>query len=178
MTLELDMRARKPVSLLVAFTDLTHFQVECARTGDEKLAAIMDDYYERVSARVERAGGRVVKFMGDAALIVFSREDADAGTVALIELKEEIDAHMEKLRWQSRLIVKAHVGEVVAGPYGAKGEKRFDLLGREVNVAATLLSRSFAISVDAFRKLSPETRKRFKKHTPPVTYIPLDARRP
>jgi hypothetical protein len=31
--------------------------------------------------------------------------------------------------------------------------------------------RSEAVSVAAFRKLSPPLRRRFKKHTPPVTYI-------
>ncbi len=29
-----------------------------------------------------------------------------------------------------------------------------------------------------FRSLQADTRKLFKKHTPPITYIPLDDRRP
>jgi hypothetical protein len=33
-----------------------------------------------------------------------------------------------------------------------------------------------ALSPQAFRKLEPETRKLFKKHTPPVTYIPVEER--
>jgi hypothetical protein len=32
-------------------------------------------------------------------------------------------------------------------------------------------STGVALSVEAFRKLSPDMRRRFKKHTPPITYI-------
>ena len=33
------------------------------------------------------------------------------------------------------------------------------------------------LTVNAFRKLGPALRRRFKKHTPPVTYIRLEDRR-
>ena len=46
-----------------------------------------------------------------------------------------------------------------------------------MNVAATLDATGVALSVAAFRKLGPELRRRFKKHTPPVTYIRLEDRR-
>jgi hypothetical protein len=36
-----------------------------------------------------------------------------------------------------------------------------------------LKTQGFAITPEVFRKLTPETRKLFKKHTPPVTYIPI-----
>lgn len=45
------------------------------------------------------------------------------------------------------------------------------MLGRSVNAAALLDSTGVALSVEAFRKLGPELRKRFKKHTPTITYI-------
>jgi class 3 adenylate cyclase len=166
------------VPLLIAFADLTHYGAESSRLDDRRLAEIMDEFYERVSARIEAGGGTVVKFLGDAALVVFPEERVDHGIAALLELKREIDAFFEDLGWPSRLLVKAHFGTVVAGPFGAARDKRFDLVGRNVNIAATLDTRSFALSVEAFRQLAPETRKRFKKHTPPITYIPVEARRP
>jgi hypothetical protein len=48
---------------------------------------------------------------------------------------------------------------------------RAEVLGKEVNATAMLDSMGVALSVEAFRRLDPEARKRFKKHTPPVTYI-------
>ena len=52
--------------------------------------------------------------------------------------------------------------------------KRFDIIGDNVNITATLKSNGFTISVETFRKLKKETRQLFKKHTPPITYIDVE----
>jgi len=43
-----------------------------------------------------------------------------------------------------------------------------------VNTTATLEGSGVTLSVSAFRKLGPELRRRFRKHTPPITYIRLE----
>lgn len=73
--------------------------------------------------------------------------------------------------WDCHLAAKVHYGPVAAGHFGTVGEKRYDVLGKTVNVGARLESSGVALSVEAFRQLGPKTRQRFKKHTPPVTYI-------
>ena len=75
-------------------------------------------------------------------------------------------------------MIQAHFGPVVAGLYGPAGDQRFDVLGMTVNTAARLESRGVSLSVDTFRKLSPETRRRFQKHTAPTVYIPVGSDRP
>jgi len=162
---------REATSLLIAFADLTRFAAQSLCVSDGELADTIDRYYEKVAARVEAAGGRVVKFIGDAALIVFPGDKADAGVDALLALKTEADAWFASRGWECRVVVKAHFGEAVAGDYGAAGAKRFDVIGKAVNTTAMLDSTGVALSVEAFRQLSPETRTRFKKHTAPVTYI-------
>jgi adenylate cyclase len=165
--------------LLVVFVDLSTYTQDARRTADDlRLADIVDAYYERVSAAVRAAGGNVVKFMGDGALLVFPTERADAAVTALLELTVSIGRWLEGERWESRLVVKAHAGTVIAGGFGGSGDKSFDVIGDAVNVAARLQTRAFALSADAFRLLSPEARKRFKKHTPPITYIPVEDRHP
>jgi adenylate cyclase len=164
--------------LLIAFADLTRFMLNCERTPDLELARLMDELYVRVGEKIAAAGGAVVKFIGDAALVVFPESRVDEGVAALLELKDETDVWLAKRGWDSRLVVKAHFGTAVAGSYGPRDLQRFDVIGRDVNLAATIETRSFGLSAQAFRKLSPETRKRFKKHTPPITYIPLDSARP
>jgi adenylate cyclase len=167
--LALSERARIP--LLVVFADLTRYAAQSLCVGDEELAQTMDAHYERVAARVEAAGGTLVKFIGDAALIVFPPQCVDDAVQALLTLKEEVDQSFAALGWECRLMVKAHFGPVIAGPYGAARAKRFDVLGKAVNAAAMLDSTGVALSVEAFRQLGPAMRKRFKKHTPPLTYI-------
>jgi class 3 adenylate cyclase len=167
---------RIAVPLLVAFADLTRFAAEAARRADEDVAHALDGFYERVDERVSGAGGVVVKTMGDAALVVFPEERADRGVAALLDLKDEVDTYFDALGWASRLVVKVHFGPVVAGPFGPSSKARFDVLGKVVNQAALLEGSGVSLSVAAFRKLGPELRQRFKKHTPEVTYIRLEDR--
>jgi adenylate cyclase len=162
---------RAPEPLLIAFVDLTRFSVQSQRTADEEIARVLDTYYELVAGTVQAAGGKLVKFMGDAALIVFPAAGVDRGVDGLLALKESVDHLMAQRGWECRLIAKVHFGAVVAGPFGAKGDKRYDVIGRAVNTAAYLESAGVTLSVEAFRQLGSELRTRFKKHTPPITYI-------
>ena len=164
--------ARAESTLLISFIDLTHYRLNATRTPDGELADIIDGYYELVGERVARAGGRVVKFIGDAALIVFDEARAEAGVLALLELKAAGDAYFAARGWDSLAIVKAHVGTVIAGEFGARGDKRYDVIGNTVNAAATLPSRGFAISSEAYARLGEATRARFRENSPPLTYVP------
>ena len=166
------------VPILVAFVDLTRFAAHSEGLDDLEVAATVDAYYERVHAVVQAAGGRVVKFIGDAALLVFPADGVDAGVLGLVELKGVIDAFLVERAWPCRLTVKAHFGTVAAGAFGARDDKRYDVLGKTVNTAARLKSTGIALSADAFRQLGPDLRKRFKKHTPPITYIRHEDSRP
>ena len=79
-------------------------------------------------------------------------------------------------RWDSRVVVKAHFGRAVAGPFG-QGD-RFDVIGSEVSLAATLPARTVSLSAEAFRCLESGERTAYRKHTAPVVYIPVDDPRP
>ncbi len=172
--------AREPRDLVIVFLDLSTFTIDARGTDDARLAEIVSEYYERVGRHAAGAGGTVVKFIGDGALLVFPPARADEALAALLSLKRDVDAWLSGLCWGSRLVVKGHSGTVIAGPFGGHGDgqERFDIIGSEVNVAARLQTRSFAISPQVFRLLSPAGRRRFKKHTPPITYIPVEDRHP
>jgi len=163
---------RQKRRLLIAFIDLAGFARDAERTADDRLAALLDRYYERIGDAVAQAGGTLVKLIGDGALMVFPPERADDTVRALLELRDAIPALFATDGWHSGLVVKVHAGDV------ARGAKRFDVIGGEVNIAARLPTRGFALSAEAFRALSPEGRKQFKKHTLPVTYLPISDRRP
>jgi adenylate cyclase len=165
---------RSEVPLLIAFADLTRFMAQSQRVSDAELADTIDAYYEQVGVVIDKAGGRVVKFIGDAALIVFPEDAVDRGVEALLDLKDAVDDLMKDRGWDCRLTIKAHFGTTPAGPFGAAGAKRFDVIGKAVNTTATLEATGVTLSVSAFRKLGPELRRRFHKHTPPITYIRIE----
>lgn len=169
-------RANTP--LLIVFIDLTRFNAQALRTDESELALTLDAYYEMVGEAVARTGGTLVKFIGDACLAVFAEASVDAAVEMLLTLKDDADRFLEAQGWECRLSAKAHFGPVIAGPFGARGDKRFDVLGSTVNITARLESRGVTLSAEAFRKLDSEMRTRFKKHTPPVTYIRAEDPRP
>src|SRR5262245_48044197 len=164
---------RSETPLLIAFVDLTRFAAQSQRVGDVELADTLDAFYARVGASVRDAGGRVIKYMGDGVLIAFEEDQVDRGVETLLAPKEEVDEAMDRRGWECRLVVKAHFGTAVAGPFGPPDTRHHDVIGKAVNTAVTLDATGVTLSVSAFRKLGPVLRRRFKKHTPPVTYIRL-----
>jgi len=166
------MSARVEQALLIIFADLTRFMVNARSTPDSTLADLLDGFYRHADALVSATGGRVVKFMGDAFLAVWPESRAGDGVAGLIALKRDIDAWWAAQGWDSRIVLKAHFGRAIAGPFGA--DARFDVIGNEVNVAATLPARTVSLSAEAFRRLDTESRHAFKKHSAPAVYIPVD----
>jgi class 3 adenylate cyclase len=164
-----DLDERTEIPLLVVFIDLTRFAAESRKRSDVETADLLDGYYHRVAAALGSAEGTLVKFIGDAALLVWPEATVDRGVEALLALKDELDAWLAERGSSSRVQIKAAYGSVVAGPFGP--QRRFDVIGQTVNAAAMLPSPGVALTVPAFRKLGPPLRKRFKKHTPAITYI-------
>ena len=168
------MEKFKQKKLLVAFCDLTNYAKMSRKIDETEVFIYLSNLYEIIGDKIESSGGQVIKFIGDAALIAFDENDIDKGIVALKQLKTEIDSYNKENKIESQLIIKAHFGQVITGMIGTKNKKMYDIIGNVVNIAATLSSNGYAISVEAFRQLKPETRKLFKKHTPPITYIGVD----
>src|SRR5678815_3941480 len=90
-------------SLVVIFLDLKGFAAQAARIGDAELAEHVEAYYRRVGEQVAGAGGHVIKFIGDGALVVFDRAAADTAVEAMLALKRDIDAWLDELRWPCSL---------------------------------------------------------------------------
>ncbi|HEY6031417.1 MAG TPA: adenylate/guanylate cyclase domain-containing protein, partial [Gaiellaceae bacterium] len=115
----------------VVFCDLTGSTELGDRSDPEALRATMRGYYEQVRAILERHGGTVEKFIGDAVMAVFgvpvSHED-DA--LRAVRAAWEMRAAVPALGLRARIGV--NTGEVVAGEGDAL------VTGDAVNVAARL----------------------------------------
>jgi class 3 adenylate cyclase len=131
--------ARKTVT--VVFTDLAGSGALGQRLDPESLAVVMARWFDHLRAILERHGGRVQKFVGDAVVAVFgipvANEDdalravrAAAGLRGLDQLNDELERDWG-LRLQARTGV--NTGEVVTGD-PAIGDAL--VLGDAVNVAA------------------------------------------
>jgi class 3 adenylate cyclase len=159
-------------AVLVALADLSRFMRRSRGRTSAELFADLNDLYLLIEDAITAAGGVVIKFMGDATLIVFPEELADAGIMALLELKSTVDRWLIANHLGDGLVVNAHVGEVTLGRMGRAG--RLDVIGESVAIAATLGARSFGLSQQAFRRLSAEHRRQFRRYTPPIHYRPIE----
>jgi class 3 adenylate cyclase len=112
----------------------------------------------------------VVKFIGDAGLVVFSREAAERVIFALAELSSEVHRLAASHGFNTFLNTNVHFGPMVEGSFGPPGQERYDVLGKSVNIAARLGRRGLNLSQQAFRCLGAEARARFDKIESPVTY--------
>jgi len=157
-------------TLGVAFFDLSRMLAWSSSEEDTKIASFFREFYALSAKHVEGAGGRIVKFMGDAGLCVFDTDLAEAVIFALCDLSAEVRARAAAFGFDTYLNINVHAGPVVTGPFGAPGDERFDVIGKTVNVAARLGRRGVTLSAQAFRCLSNEARQRFDKIKPPVTY--------
>ena len=134
--------ARKTVTVI--FADLVGSTTLGERLDPESLRRVVSRYFEEMSAIVERHGGSVEKFIGDAIMAVFGipqlhEDDALRAVRAAAEMRRRLPALNEELEasWgvslESRIGV--NTGQVVVGD--APGGQRL-VTGDAVNVAARL----------------------------------------
>ncbi|MBM3269066.1 MAG: adenylate/guanylate cyclase domain-containing protein [Candidatus Sericytochromatia bacterium] len=156
--------------LVISVVDWERFAQFSRGRDTAMLFAALDGFYKLVEDQVSRAGGLVVKHLGDSSLVLFPADDADGAVACLLRLKAEVDGWFAAEGIDSRLQVSVHVGEAMVGVMGGPQAGRLDVVGEAVNLAFTLGSRGFVLSPQAFRALGADMRRYFHKFTPPIVY--------
>jgi adenylate cyclase len=122
------------------------------RLDDRQLLDTLNLYFEHVAAATTARGGEILKFIGDAVLVIFPDGPGVQSDPCQMALDAAIDAldslatvnHRQR-RWgrpEIRFGVGLHVGEVVYGNIGAPDRLDFTVLGPAVNRTARLESLS------------------------------------
>jgi len=133
---------RKTVTIL--FADLVDSTELGARLDPEVLRRVLDRYFDLVRAAIERHGGVVEKFIGDAAMAVFGipmvhEDDALRAVRAACELREALAEPSEELTGTHGIPLQVRVGvntgEVLVR--AANSGESF-ATGAAVNIAARL----------------------------------------
>jgi class 3 adenylate cyclase/tetratricopeptide (TPR) repeat protein len=131
-------------TVTIVFSDLVGSTALGERLDAETLREVLDRYFEEMRACLERHGGAVEKYIGDAVMAVFGlprahEDDALRAVRAASDMKEELEELNGELeaRWGVRLSNRTgvHTGEVVTGDPTA-GQRL--VTGDAVNTAARL----------------------------------------
>ena len=127
-------RERKVVSVL--FCDLVGFTARSDELDPEEVQAVLEPYFTRARSELERFGGTVEKFIGDAVMAVFGapvahEDDAERAVRAALAVRDA-------LRDDLQLQIAVHSGEVLvtldADPRAGEGI----VAGDVVNTASRL----------------------------------------
>jgi class 3 adenylate cyclase len=135
---------RKVVSVL--FVDLVGFTARSELLDPEDVRSILARYYERLRVEIERFGGTVEKFVGDAVMGVFGApvahgDDAERAVRAALAAKAalaDMNAADPSLDLAARIAVNTGEAIVAVGARAALGEAM--VAGDVVNTASRLQS--------------------------------------
>lgn len=142
---EITRGAGATLQAAVWFCDLRGFTAMSERLPRAELLDRLNEFFDGMAGAVERHGGEILKFIGDAMLAVFPLEDDRACLRALdaaIEARARMAA-MNGARKEEGLApldygIALHAGEVMYGNIGAANRLDFTVIGPAVNVASRI----------------------------------------
>jgi adenylate cyclase len=125
--------------------DMRGFTMLSERWPRDDVLAYLNEYFDTMAGPVEKHGGEILKFIGDAMLAVFPLESPEACSRALQAALEAREA-MRELNGRHRAVgleetgygIALHVGDVMYGNIGTTTRLDFTVIGPAVNVAARL----------------------------------------
>lgn len=131
---------RRVVSVL--FADMVGSTALAVRLDPEPMRGLLADYFAAMREEVERHGGIVEKFIGDAVMAVFGlpaahEDDAERALRAAVAMRERMGALNERLRADLRIRIGITTGEVVTDPAAVRAGE-FMVTGEAVNLAVRL----------------------------------------
>lgn len=126
----------------VLFTDVAGFTAMAERMAPSQVVHVLNEYFSAVTEPIERRGGLITQYQGDAVLAVFNvpfanpDHAAEAVRAALEILAIVGERQFGGVRMATRIGI--NTGEVVAGSVGSESHVTYTVHGDAVNLAARL----------------------------------------
>ena len=159
--------AGETIRAAIWFCDLKDFTSLSELLPGQQLLDMLNDYFDAVTPAIEDAGGEILKFIGDAVLVIFQPEgDDEAGATAkaLTATRALADTNTARRKAAQPEIacgIALHFGDVHYGNVGGENRLDFTVIGPAVNLASRIegltrhLERPVLVSAE-FAALSGE----------------------
>jgi class 3 adenylate cyclase len=191
----------RPQTITVLFSDLRNYTKLSEGLKAEEVLKLLNDWFAEATRAIQRHGGVVDKFIGDAVMALFGvpepRDDAPADAVrAALALRDTLRARNLRQRAlggrEIQIGIGIHSGEAVVGFLGSHLRLSYTAIGDAVNVASRvesatrgygcdiLISQATEEGQQRYRVAETELRgdAELKGHTPVPVYQVLGPRRP
>lgn len=148
------------IDAAVWFSDLRNFTVSGEELPPEKVVERLNDYFEIVAAAIHKAGGEILKYIGDAVLAIFPVSE-ERGTreacLAAVSAFHDVSDRLAVLNQRGLAAsepelahgVGLHVGTTSYGNVGGRERLDFTVIGRTVNIASRIESQCRPLGVTA-----------------------------
>ena len=139
----------KRVQAAIWMCDLRGFTAMTAQVGSFDMIETMNQYFDCMAQAIWEESGEILKFMGDAMLVVFpiSEQHSEsnaanravrAAVQAMAQLKVVSSNRVEEGLIPLRAGIAIHIGEVLYGNIGASSRLDFTVMGHAVNMVARI----------------------------------------
>lgn len=123
----------RPVRLVLAVTCVFGATKTFADRGDEATLAVVIKHHEQIAAAARKSGARIVKYLGEGALLTFPPDRVDDAVAAMRALQADGTALWTEVDPTCSVRIKIGAGSVIAGMFGSGDTARFDVFGLAVN---------------------------------------------
>lgn len=130
----------------IMFCDVRGFTAMSEHLGAEGVVGVMNDIFQIIEEEILSARGEILKFIGDALLIIFPRNqstDFELSTRMIdsaLSAVSRVEEHGEKLNLTLSVGFGCHIGKVLYGNIGTNNRLDFTVMGPAVNLTSRLES--------------------------------------
>lgn len=139
------------IKAAIWYSDLRDFTLHSEVLPPDDLLRMLNQYFETIHQAVDENGGEVLRFIGDAMLIIFPEETCgsikaacnaalNSSIQALKKTKQINKTRLKQKEPEIKFGVGLHFGEVIYGNVGAPNRLDFTVMGPAVNRTARLES--------------------------------------
>ena len=134
-------------TVAVLFCDICGFTAMSESLDPEEVSNIIQPLFQECNAAINKYGGVVEKFIGDAIMALFGvpylhEDDPERAAMAALEMRDIIQAYGARLQkshgFGVNMRIGLNVGTVVAGSVDATEGKNYQVMGDAINTAARM----------------------------------------
>jgi adenylate cyclase len=143
--------------VVVFFSDIRGFTAFSEKRSPEEVVEMLNEYFEVMVGIINKRGGVVDKFIGDAIMAVWGApkgtdKDAYNATMACIEMRQALvvlnDKRKERDQPPLAMGIGLHAGSVISGTIGSTERMEYTVIGNTVNTGSRIEASTKAFGSD------------------------------
>jgi adenylate cyclase len=131
-------------TVTIMMSDLRDFTSKTERLQPQQVIKMLNRYFSRMIAVIERYRGIIVDFYGDSILVFFNGDETDPETRAMAAINCALEMQREMQGFQEEnaalglpelsMGIGIHTGEVIVGNIGTESRAKYGIVGSPVNI--------------------------------------------